>query len=82
VGIIHHGKLIALGTPIELRQKLGMIAVEMQTNENGTEYRYFPDRALASEFIQRLPGAERVVMRESNLEDVFIEITGQKVLGG
>ena len=81
VGIIHQGKLIALGTPIELRQKLGMIAVEMRTNENGTEYRYFPDRAAASEFIQRLPGAERVVMRESNLEDVFIEITGQKVLG-
>ncbi|HOV51688.1 MAG: putative ABC transporter ATP-binding protein [Methanosaeta sp. PtaB.Bin018] len=81
VGIIHRGKLIALGTPIGLRQKLGMIAVEMQTNENGTEYRYFPDRALASEFIQRLHGAERIVMRESNLEDVFIEITGQKALG-
>lgn len=81
VGIIHHGKLIALGTPIDLRQKLGMIAVEMQTNGNGTKYVYFPDRAKAAEFIQGLPGAEKVVMRESNLEDVFIELTGQKVLG-
>ncbi|MDD4161528.1 MAG: ABC transporter ATP-binding protein [Methanothrix sp.] len=81
VGIIHHGKLIALGTPIDLRQKLGMIAVEMQTNENGTKYKYFPDRAKAAEFIQDLPGTEKVVMRESNLEDVFIELTGQKVLG-
>ena len=80
-GIIHHGKLIALGTPIDLRKKLGMIAVEMQTNGNGTNYRYFPDRAKAAEFIQGLPGAEKVVMRESNLEDVFIELTGQKVLG-
>jgi ABC-2 type transport system ATP-binding protein len=81
VGIIHHGKLIALGTPIDLRQKLGMIAVEMQTNGNGTKYKYFPDRAKAAEFIQGLPGTEKVVMRESNLEDVFIELTGQKVLG-
>jgi ABC-2 type transport system ATP-binding protein len=58
-----------------------MIAVEMQSNGNGTQYRYFPDRAKASEFIQGLPGTEKVVMRESNLEDVFIELTGQKVLG-
>jgi ABC-2 type transport system ATP-binding protein len=80
VGIIHHGKLIALGTPIDLRQKLGMIAVEMQTNGNGTKYEYFPDRAKAAEYIQGLPGAEKVVMRESNLEDVFVELTGRKVL--
>lgn len=82
VGIIHHGKLIALGSPMDLRKKLGLIAVEMQTNGSGTKYRYFPDRAEAAEFIQGLPGAEKVVMRESNLEDVFIELTGQKVLGG
>lgn len=80
-GIIHHGKLIALGQPLDLRKKIGMIAVEMQSNGNGTQYRYFPDRAKASEFIQGLPGTEKVVMRESNLEDVFIELTGQKVLG-
>jgi ABC-2 type transport system ATP-binding protein len=55
--------------------------VEMQLSENGTQYRYFPDRALAAEFIQTLPSTERVVMRESNLEDVFIELTGQKVTG-
>jgi len=81
VGIIHHGKLIVLGEPLDLRRKLGMIAVEMQTNGNATKYRYFPGRAEASEFIRGLPGTQRVVMRESNLEDVFIELTGQKVLG-
>jgi len=80
-GIIHHGKLIALGAPIDLRRKLGMICVEMQTNGNGTEYKYFPDRARAAEFVRGLPGTEKVVMRESNLEDVFIELTGQKVMG-
>jgi ABC-2 type transport system ATP-binding protein len=81
VGILHHGRLIALGSPLELRQRLGMIAVEMQGEAYGTTYRYFPDRSSASRFIQDLPGSERVVMRESNLEDVFIELTGEKVMG-
>ena len=81
VGILHHGRLIALGSPLELRQRLGMVAVEMQGEACGTTYRYFPDRSSASRFIQDLPGSERVVMRESNLEDVFIELTGEKVMG-
>lgn len=80
VGILHHGRMIEIGAPVNLRKKLGMIAVEMQDNGNGTRYRYFQDRALAAEFIQNLPGPEKVVMRESNLEDVFVEMTGQKVL--
>ena len=81
VGVLHHGKLIALGSPLELRQRLGMVAVEIQEKENGTTYRYFPDRSSAARFIQSLPNTERVIMRESNLEDVFIELTGQKVIG-
>ena len=81
VGVLHHGRMIAIGFPLNLRQKLGTIAVEMQMNENGTQYKYFPDRYRAGEFIQTLPSTEKVVMRESNLEDVFIELTGQKVTG-
>lgn len=81
VGVLHHGRIIAIGSPLSLRQKLGMIAVEMNLNGAGTEYRYFADRAKAAQFIETLPGTERVVMRESNLEDVFIEFTGQKVQG-
>ena len=81
VGVLHHGKLIALGSPLELRQTLGLVAVELQGEGNGTTYRYFPDRAQASKFIQDLPNSERVIMRASNLEDVFIELTGQKVTG-
>ena len=81
VGVLHHGKLIAIGSPLELRQTLGLVAVELQGNGNGTTYRYFPDRAQASKFIQDLPSSERVIMRASNLEDVFIELTGQKVTG-
>jgi ABC-2 type transport system ATP-binding protein len=81
VGVLHHGRMIAIGSPLHLRQNLGMIAVEMQEKDNGTQYRYFPDRQTAAEFIQALPNSEKVVMRESNLEDVFIELTGHKVMG-
>ena len=78
VGIVHHGRLISLGDPLELRRKLGLITVE--TKDNGrTHYSYFPDRDAASKFIHRLNSSEKVVMRESNLEDVFVELTGQKV---
>jgi len=81
VAIIHHGRLISLGAPLTLRQNLGMIAVEAKTNGDGTRYRYFKDRDAASQYISELPESQKVVMRESNLEDVFVEITGQKVLG-
>lgn len=112
VGIMHNGRMIALGTPLCLRQKLGMVTVELNgsfvgssggdagsnariaglkgriggsNNANrggcigGTRYRYFPDRDAAAEFVRKIQGHEKVVMRESNLEDVFIELTGHKV---
>jgi len=60
---------------------VGMVAVEVQGEANGTTYSYFPDRSSASQFIQDLPGSERVIMRQSNLEDVFIELTGERVMG-
>jgi len=81
VGVLHHGRMIAIGSPLDLRRSLGVVAVEMQVPENGTRYRYFPDRATAGLYIKTLPDSEKVVMRESNFEDVFIELTGQKVTG-
>jgi ABC-2 type transport system ATP-binding protein len=82
VGIIHQGKLIALGKPIELRQKLGLFTVETVTN-NTTDYHYFPDKAAAKSYVQKLPqDLKTVIIRESNLEDVFVELTGQRVTEG
>jgi ABC-2 type transport system ATP-binding protein len=80
VGIIHKGKMISLGTPLALREQLGLITVESKENGNSTRYRYFPDKGAAAEYIQSLESSERVTMRDSNLEDVFVELTGQKVL--
>jgi len=82
VGIIHRGRMIALGKPKDLCRDHGSIAVEARRKGGGTSYRYFSDRASASEYVQALPpDVGNVVIREANLEDVFIELTGQRVEG-
>jgi len=79
VGIMDHGRLIALGTPKELRGKLGMAVIETETPK-GTRYRYFPSRQAAREYMHGLPkNSDSISLRRSNLEDVFIELTGRKV---
>jgi ABC-2 type transport system ATP-binding protein len=80
VGIIHQGRLIDLGKPLELRQRLGLVTVETLVNNKETRYQYFADRASATNYVQNLPPeAKTVIIRESNLEDVFVELTGRKV---
>lgn len=80
VGIIHQGHLIALGSPLELRQRLGLVTVETLSNDKDTHYRYFPNRAAAKSYVQSLPSnVKTIIVRESNLEDVFVDLTGRKV---
>lgn len=80
VGVIHQGRLIALGKPLELRQRLGLVTVETLVNNKDIRYQYFPDRATATGYVQSLPPeVKTIIIRESNLEDIFVELTGQKV---
>jgi len=82
VGILHQGRLIAVGKPLELRRKLGLITVETLVNNKETRYQYFADRAEATRYVQNLPPeVKTIIIRDSNLEDVFVEQTGQKVGG-
>jgi ABC-2 type transport system ATP-binding protein len=82
VGIIHRGKLIALGAPLELRRSLGLFAVGAMSGE-GMKYVFFPDLDTATAHAHSLAaGVKTVTVRESNLEDVFIELTGTKVEEG
>jgi ABC-2 type transport system ATP-binding protein len=79
VGIIHKGQLIALGTPLKLRNNLGLYTVEITRDGQDTEYSFFVDSDSARCYSQNAPQEARsVIVRESNLEDVFVEITGQK----
>jgi len=80
VGILHQGRLIDLGKPLELRQRLGLVTVETLVNNKETRYQYFADRAAATRYVQNLPPeAKTIIIRDSNLEDVFVELTGRKV---
>jgi len=80
VGIMHHGRLIALDTPSALRKKLGLVAVETLEDNKETRYRVFADRAAAARYVQTLSAdSGTVIIRDSNLEDVFVEQTGEKV---
>jgi len=76
VGIIDHGRLIALGTPHELKKRVGEVVVEI-FGRSGTEYRFFPGREAALEYAGGHTG--NVVIRAANLEDVYVELTGRRV---
>ncbi len=80
VGIIYQGQLIALGSPLELRQQVGMTTVETLSDNKDPDYHYFSDRAAATAYVQSLPPeVKTITTRDSNLEDVFVELTGRKV---
>ena len=76
VAILDKGKLIALGSPEELRRRTGEYVVEWTENE-ARETRFFHDRAAAAGFAGTL--TLTATIRRSNLEDVFVELTGRKV---
>ena len=78
VGIIDHGKIIALDKPKALCEKVGSTAVEFMEGDK-TQYRYFESREAAKAFISTLESEDNVLMRSTNLEDVFVELTGNSV---
>ncbi len=79
VGILNRGRLIALGTPEDLKEGVGRIVVEA-ANQNETEYHVFERREQAIQYAAGLTGDAVTVIRDSNLEDVFVELTGGKVV--
>jgi ABC-2 type transport system ATP-binding protein len=76
VGLINQGQLIALGSPGELLQRIGEIVVEY-TVEGATKNKFFPNWEAAMAFVAGIKG--NVLIREGNLEDVFVELTNRKV---
>jgi ABC-2 type transport system ATP-binding protein len=80
VGIVHNGHLIALGKPTELRQTVGMITVEILGDGAFTRYEHFANRETATQYVQKLSSPTKsIIIRDSSLEDVFVELTGKKV---
>mgnify|MGYP000023258308 CR=1 FL=1 len=78
VSIINKGTLLDVQTPRAFCRKLGEYAVEWD-GAAGRAYRFFHTRAEARAHAQSIEeDLQRVLLRPTNLEDVFIEMTGRK----
>ena len=77
VGIIDHGKIIAMDSPSKLIEETGKTAVEYMEDDR-TAYRYFHGMEEAQRFVSDNK-LEEATIRRTNLEDVFVELTGKSV---
>ena len=73
------GKVIADGTPEELAAKIGKFTVEYYGEDHNTKYAYFPSKAEADEFSKQFDDTYTVTVRKTNLEDSFVELTGNRI---
>lgn len=75
VAIVNHGKLLDIDTPKGFISRLGRYVVEW-TEGTHKEFKLFNSREEAGQYLTQIdaPGG----IRKSNLEDVFIEMTGRK----
>jgi ABC-2 type transport system ATP-binding protein len=76
VGIIDHGRLIAEDDPARLVSEVGTVAVE-RDDSDGLDARFFETREEAARYVALHPMNARI--RDTNLEDVFIRLTGRRV---
>ncbi|NLL95173.1 MAG: ABC transporter ATP-binding protein [Thermoplasmatales archaeon] len=81
VAFIDRGKIIANGTPAELIEGIGKFTVEFTDEKTRTQYRHFPHRDDAVAFMETLSSKDDILIRRTNLEDAFVELTG-KTVGG
>ncbi len=79
VSIIDHGRIIAEDTPSELSKRLGSFTVEYYNSERRTQYRYFDSKEEADSFTKTLDDSNTVLLRRTNLSDVFVELTGNHI---
>lgn len=77
VAILNKGKLVALDTPANFCEQLGRYTVEWDGSA-GRAYKFFAEKQAAAQFAGRQAGEGSILIRPTNLEDVFIELTGRK----
>ncbi len=87
VAFIHQGKIVALDTPHNLKQKYGkrMLIAEVDDGNGGLQSReIILDSPETPTDVQALFKNERVITihsEEASLEDIFIELTGRGLTG-
>ncbi|MCX7593380.1 MAG: ABC transporter ATP-binding protein [Fischerella sp.] len=78
IGIMDSGKLISLGTLQELRSTHGEGLAIKQVGDRW-EYLFFPTLAEANLYLDQLQDKTGIMVRPSNLEDIFVELTGRRL---
>jgi len=79
VGILSRGRLIALDTPKNLKAMVGEYVVEFSKKDGSIEWVICKDREEAHKVAMGINNS--VTIRKSNLEDVFIKLTGERIEG-
>ena len=78
IGIMDAGQLIELGTLQQFKAQHGEGLVMKQAGDR-FEYKFFPTLAEANTYLENLPDKTGVMVRPSNLEDIFVELTGRQL---
>jgi ABC-2 type transport system ATP-binding protein len=78
IGIMDNGKLISLGTLQQLRSQHGEGLVMKQVGERW-KYLFFPTLEQANTYLDQQPDKTGMMVRSSNLEDIFVELTGRQL---
>jgi ABC-2 type transport system ATP-binding protein len=78
IGIMDGGKLISLGTLQQLRSDHGQGLVMKQVGDR-TEYLFFPTLEDANVYLDQQPDKIGMMVRASNLEDIFVDLTGHQL---
>ncbi len=78
IGIMDGGKLIKLGTLAQLRQQHGQGLVMKQIGDRW-EYKFFPTLEAANLYLDAKDDKTGMMVRPSNLEDIFVELTGRQL---
>ena len=86
IGIMDHGKLIQLGTLPEFRQQHGegLLMHQQSKSEDDRyvkqwDYKFFPTVEAANTYLNQQPDKTGMMVRPSNLEDIFVELTGRNL---
>lgn len=76
VMIMDQAKIIAAGTPDELKRQAGHYVLDIYRGDD-LDNEFFPNRAAAVKRLEQLDLSVRV--RETTLEDVFLQLTGKRI---
>ncbi len=78
IGIMDGGKLIEAGTLDDLKQRHGKGLVMKQVGDRW-DYKFFPTVQDAETYMMHQSDCTGLMVRPSNLEDIFVELTGRNL---